>query len=318
VTARTRRGFLGGAAAAALGAPALTGSEAQAAAGLVPAKRRTVRRGRAIAVAPRSGTIVVAHAARRTIGVRSHGKTRQVDVGGEPLEVAISPDGRLAAVTTAFWDEPGLALVHLAGRPQVVRVEVGDAPCGVAFTRDGARVLVSGGDEAGEVFSVDVRRRRVVARHGLPGCPRSIAVTGADRAWVALNSRARLALVDAKTARTLRTVRVPALPDRLAVSADGKRALVSHGGRDATRVTDVDLAKGRLRRHRAGRLPSGVGWSGERMVVALGGAGKIVVISRGGRVARHAVGGAPRGLAVVRRTAWTVDALSGKVGRVRL
>ena len=118
MSSTTRRGLLGGALAAAA-APVVAAraprharpgscrrsSASCAGAGRLRSPRRpAAHRGRARAAAARSR-------------YRRGGKRRIVDVGGHPVEVAISPGGRLAAVTTGFWDEPGLALVDLHGKP---------------------------------------------------------------------------------------------------------------------------------------------------------------------------------------------------------
>ena len=318
--APTRRGLIGGAIATAA-APALAHAGlATAASESIAAKQKIVRRGRAIAVAPRSGRLVVAHEDRRTIAILAHGRKRLVDVGGQPLEIATSPDGRTAAITTASWDEPGLAIVDLREAKLVKRIDVGDAPFGVAFTAGGKRLIVSGGEQDGKVFVVDAGRLKVVARGGLGDCPRTVAaVPGSDRAWIALNGPDRVVLVNSRTGRAGRSLKTPPLPDRVAISPDGNRLLVSHGGIDSERVSEIEVASGKLKRHRAGRLPSAVGWAaGGRRVVALGGGGQVVAISPNGRRARHEVGGAPRGLAIDGNRAWTVDALSGKIARVRL
>jgi hypothetical protein len=82
-------------------------------------------------------------------------------------------------------------------------------------------------------------------------------------------------------------------------------------------VSEIDIASGRVKRHRAGRHPSAVAWTATgRRVAVLGGAGEVVVL--GGRPKRHRVGGAPRGLAVSGRRAWTVDSLTGAVRTVRV
>lgn len=310
--APTRRAFLGGAAAAAMPALAKAGAPRV----LVPARARTSYRARAIAASPRGQALVIAHSGRRTVAVRLRGRTRLIDVGGQPVEVAVSPDGRLAAVTTASWDEPGLVVFSLRER-SLQRIAVGAAPYGVAFTADGKRIVVSGGEDAGEVHVVDVERLRVVARRDLGICPRAVAGT-ADGAWIALNGERRAVFVDGSSGRVRRRVVVPAQPDRVAVSLGGERLLVAHGGSEAERVSEIRLAGHVLHRHRVGRLPSGVGWTAnERMVIALGGSGEIVMISPRG-MRRRMVGGAPRGLAIAGRRAFTVDALTGEPAGVRL
>lgn len=321
----TRRSLLGGAAAG-LALPALTRATAIAEAADLPAsaphaKRTIVRRGRAIAVSRRGDRLVVAHDQRRTIGIVTRGaRGRIVDVGGQPLDIAIAPSGRLAAVTTAAWDEPGLALVDLR-TGSVRRLSVGPAPCRTAFTPDGRLLLVSGGEQEGTVHVVDVHRRAVLAVTQVGLAPRSI-VTGTragDRAWVALNGEARVVGIDPRSGRVRRTLHVPGQPDRLALAPDGRRLLVTHGGRRADGVSELHTGTGVLVRRAAGPLPSGVGWTRDgRRLVALGGGAGVVLLRPGRTPRRLPVSGAPRGLAIAGNRAWTVDGLTGDIDLVRL
>ena len=315
----TRRGFLAGA----LATGALPAGVAHAAGHTevrpLQARRETVRRGRAIAVDPRGRRLVVAHDQRRTISISAPGEAggRLVDVGGQPLAVALAPGGRLAAVTTAFWDQPGLALVDLDAGAVLSRVDVGPAPYDVAFAAGGERLVVSGGEQEGTVHVLDAGGR-VLVQAPVGTLPRGVAAApGGDAVWIALAGLDRVLLVDLRRGRVRRELSTPPLPERMAVSRRG-RLLVSHSGLDASRVTEIDPRSRRVRRRDAGRLPTAVAWTrrGER-IVALGGTGEIVAFGRG-EPTRHRVGGAPRGLAVAGRRAWTVDALTGAVSEVQL
>lgn len=311
MTATTRRGLLAGAAAGVT----LPGVVATAAADSTAPHRATqaaVLRGRAIAVSRDGRRAVVAHERRRTIGVHTRGRVRVVDVGGQPLEVAVSPNGRLAAVTTAHWDEPGLALVALRTGTVIKRVAVGPAPSGVAFTRDGRRLIVTGGEQEGTATVLDAHTLKTLAHASVGTVPRGIAVLPGDGgAWIALNGSDHVSRIDLRTGRVRRTLHVPWLPDRVALSPSGRRLLVTH----ADQVSELDLHRGQLKRHEPGRLPSGVAWTPRgRRLVALGGAGAIVVLGH----RRHKVGAAPRGLVVAGGRAWTVDALTGAIATVRV
>lgn len=304
----TRRGFLA-AGAATVAAPALARGATTAAP--MPPARPVVRRGRAIAVSGDGRRLVVAHDERRTIAIVTRGRTRIVDVGGQPLAVAVSPDGSRAAVTTAFWDTPRLSVLDLRSATVVARRTLGPAPGDVAFTPDGRLLLVAGGEQEGTLHMLETARYEVVARARPGRVPRAIAPSHDSRhAWVSLNADDHVVLVDLATGRIRRDLPTPALPDRLALAPDATRLLISHGGRHATRVTELGLAHGHARRHEAGRLPSAVAWtrSGRRLV-ALG--GDSAVLALGGH--RHAVGVAPRGLAVAGRRFWTVSAVTGAI-----
>lgn len=313
----TRRGFLAGAASTAL-VPSL--ANAQTAAPTAPGRTKGKVRyhGRAIAASPRGQKLVVAHERRRTVQIISRGRRRLVDVGGQPLEVAISPDGRLAAVTTASWDEPGLAIVDLRSGKRRRRVDAGPAPFALAFSPDGTHLIVAGGEQEGEVRVLGAKSLEPVAQAALGIVPRGIAAR-AGEAWIALNGLDEVVRVNLADAAITRTISTPPLPDRIAVSRDGRRLLVSHGGRDPGEVSEIDVSSGRVKRLRAGRQPSAVAWGprGSRLV-ALGGSGEILSISASGARRRRAVGGAPRGLAVAGRRAWTVDHLTGRVSAITL
>jgi DNA-binding beta-propeller fold protein YncE len=322
MTTATRRTFVAGALASAA-APAVARAQGTThASPMQPqAKRATVRRGRAIAVSPKGDRVVVAHAQRRTIAVYGPGRTpaRLVDVGGQPLEVAVSPNGRLAAVTTASWDEPGLALVNLRGGTLLARVPVGPAPFDVAFSTDARRLIVSGGEQEGTVHVLDTHSLKVVTKAAIGTVPRGMApVPGGQAVWIALNGDESVVRMDLRTGRVRRTIRTPRLPDRVAISPDGRHLLVSHGGRDAEYVSQIDVKSGRLTRRRVGRLPSAVAWTrAGRRVVALGGTGELLVFGGKRRTRRIRVGGSPRGLAVAGNGVWTADALTEAVRRVR-
>jgi DNA-binding beta-propeller fold protein YncE len=285
------------------------------------AKRQIVRRGRAIAVTPRGDRVVVAHDQRRTITIigPGRGRSRLVDVGGQPLAVAVSPNARFAAVTTAFWDEPGLAIVDLRSGAVRRHTKLGPAPTDLAFTPDGRRLIVTGGEEDGTVHVLDTHGFGVLALAAVGLVPRGIAAhPGNRRAWIALNGLDRVVGIDLATGRIRRTISTGRAPDRVAVSPDGRRLLVSHGGRQADQVTEVALATGRHSRRRVGRLPNAVAYSRMGLgLVTLSGDGQVVVLGRRGAQRHIPVGGAPRGLAVARGYAWTVDALTGTVDRVR-
>lgn len=291
----TRRGLVGGALAA---APLLRAAAAKAEASkIVPVKQRIVRRGRAVAVSADGRRIVVAHDQRPTIAIGR----KVVDVGGQPVAVAVSADDARVAVATASWEKQPEVL--LVGGP---RRKLGPAPRDLVFAGD--RLVVIGGEQEGTLHVLDAASLRTVHRVAVGRVPRGLAVHG-DRAFVSLEADDRVAVVDLGRGRVVRTLKVPALPNLLAASPDGRRLLLTHGGRD-TRVTEVDLKTGRRRRLATGRAPSAVAFtaSGKRLV-ALGGEDAVLVLGR--KAVRRAVAPAPRALAVAGRRFWTVSAVYG-------
>ena len=222
-------------------------------------------------------------------------------------------------MTTAFWEHPGVELVRIRGATHRARLNAGGAPFAPAFTHDRRHLLITGGEQDGTLQILDApdfARARVVA---LGRVPRGIALTRDDRAaWVALHAENAVVRVALASGRVTRRVETAPFPDRLALSPDGRRLLVSHGGRTASTLSEIDTHTGHVRALAAGDHVSAVAWGphGQRLA-ALGKANAILAIDRRGRRRMLATVTAPRGLAVAGRHAFTVSAITGRVGMVR-
>lgn len=317
----TRRGFVAGAAGAA-GALALPRRTATArAAGLsLDARPDVVHRGRAIAVTANGRLLVIAQAQRRALTVidrHAHTK-RSVDLPGHPLELAVAGNS-LVAVTTAPWDKPGVTLIRLSGSAKPTTIEAGASPFAPAFTHDRRHLLIAGGEQSGALrihSGPGYGQSRTVA---LGRVPRGLVITPDDRgAWVALQGEDAVVRVDLRSGKVTRRVATAGLPDRLALSADGRHLLVSHGGHGEHRLTEIETRTGRAHRLGAGGRVAAVayGRSGRRLAV-LRDENAIVAIAAGGKRRRTATVTSPRGLAVAGSHAFTVSAITGDAGRVR-
>lgn len=320
--AATRRAFLTGAAGAA-GAALLPAAPPVAAAGppTAPdrATRRVVRRGRALATDPRGRRVLIAHDRRRSVAIAAgaRGARRLVALPGMPADVAVAPDGRLGAVVTAGWDHLALTLLDLAAGGVVRRIEVGPAPARVAFSPDGRRIVVAGGEQEGELAIVRVADGAVLHRTAVGLVPRGLAVTPDGRhAWVAVQGDDRLVRVALGSGRVTTEHGTAPRPDRIALSPDGSRLLVTHADPRTTHVTELRVADGRARTHAAGALPSAVAWTRDgRRIVALGGQSALVVLGR--RPRRLPLPAPARDLAVAGRRVLAVGDLDDTVTAVR-
>lgn len=279
----------------------------------------------AVAITPDRRALWTADAAERTITRhrRDLARGRSIDVGGAPLTLAISPDGRRALVPTAFYDQPALAIVDLRGG-NVRRSDVGPEPVDAAFAPDGHVAYVVGGGTEGKITRVDPVSGEVGRTVAVGSHPRSLALTpDGEHALVALNGDVALTVVALDRLRVVDRIKTPAFPREVAISPDGERALVTHNGFQSRQVTLVDLTTRRAtQRIESAADPAGVGFtrSGARALVAATGAGSVVVLDgRSGRRLRTvALGGAPHGVAVAGTTAFVADALTGKLHKVRM
>jgi DNA-binding beta-propeller fold protein YncE len=309
----TRRGLLASAGAAAV----TLGLEgrlpvARATTAAPSARPDVVYRGRSIAASPDGRRLLALYEGRREallVDRRANSK-RKLTLGGHPLEAAFASNGRYVALTTAFWDQPGLELIDAATGNRRARVKAGGAPFAVAFTADGRHLLVTGGEQDGTLRIYDAPHLHGVREVKLGRVPRAIAVADRKTAWVALNGEDAVVRVDIAKGRV--TKRLPTLPhpDRLALSPDGNTLLITHPGRS---VTELDTRRGTAKSHGAGAHPSAVAWTPKgRLVVR-----DSDVLALDPRRRRIATVAAPRGLAVAGRDAFVVSALTGEIGKVR-
>ncbi len=94
---------------------------------------------------------------------------RRVKIGGNPYNLAFTPDGRYLLVLDWASDTSNDEVIFYDLKEQKIdgRVEVSTWPAHAIFSRDGKLVYVSG-ETAGDVTVIDVAQRKVVGRviHG--------------------------------------------------------------------------------------------------------------------------------------------------------
>ena len=242
---------------------------------------------------------------------------RSIDVGGAPVDIAIAPGGRRALVSTGFYDRPGLALVDLRSGG-LRRVAAGDAPGAVAFAPAGDLAYVVGGGPEGTLSVVRPRSGKVERTISVGSHPRGLAISAdGDRALIALNGGAALAVVDLRRMR-VHLIETPAYPGGVAATGAG-RALVTHDGLGARSVSAVDLSKRAVvRTTKVGDDPAAIAAAGSKAVVVTRSGRAVVLDGRGKRRRSVNLGGRPEAVAVWRGLAWVADGRTGRLRRVRV
>jgi DNA-binding beta-propeller fold protein YncE len=280
----------------------------------------------ALAIDPDTGLLWTGDAAATTITshrLRGLARERSLEIGGAPRAIALSPGGRHALVTTAFYDRPGVSIVDLASG-QLDHLDVGPDPGAVAFTATGRSAYVVGGGRRGTLTRIDPASGRVHDPIELGAHPRGLALYADDEhALVALNGEACVAVVSLARRRVTHRIATRAYPLGVAVSPDGSRGFVTHAGFREERVTPLDLVRRRARPAVVSGLdPAGVAFdaSGTLAVVANAGAGTVSLFdARSGRRRRRVrTGGEPRFVACAGRRAVIADGRTGQLRAVRL
>jgi YVTN family beta-propeller protein len=185
------------------------------------------------------------------------GRVSHVDLGEKPHEVAVSPDGRVAALTIpsgGFGAGRKVIIFDLATAKIARTVDIGTykEPHGVAFISDSVALVGTLGGTS--TLYVDVRNGRVLrAVERLPENPYIVKLTTTGRAYVSSPHSSKVSEIDVATARVTRTIDIPEDPAGIAVSADGKELFAAVWRENAGGgIAIYDLEKGVV----AAKLPA--------------------------------------------------------------
>lgn len=172
---------------------------------------------------------------------------RRVRIGGNPYNLAFSPDGRVLCVldwaSEASTDE---VIVHnLATGRVAARVAVSTWPAHALFSRDGLRLYVSG-ETAGDVTVLDAATWTVLTRivHG-GGDAMGLALSPDGRTlYAAAGENRSILVVDTTTHRITGEISLPGVPHESVLTLDGRFLYVTL--RKLNRVVVVSTADRRV------------------------------------------------------------------------
>jgi YVTN family beta-propeller protein len=153
-----------------------------------------------------------------------------LEVNDRPLGITLSPDGkRMAVVTGSNFAPRALHLLDVGARKVEQTIPLGDSFVGVAFSGDGERLFVGGGqDQELKLFRRTAAGFAADGAIKMDGAPSGLAVMG-ETVLVALNQKHALAIVDIGK-KSVETVPVGSYPYTVAVSG-GKAYISNWGGR---------------------------------------------------------------------------------------
>lgn len=225
-------------------------------------------------------------------GVRLDPVGDAIHVGSMPIGMAVSPGGQQVALVLSGWREQGLQIVDLKSRRVTQTLPQDAAFLGIAFSRDGKELYVSGGNEdtifcySWQEGTAKFERKIALAEKTKrkPGTryPAGLAVSRTGNyLYVAENVGGSLAVVDLATSKVAQRFPTGHYPYTVEVAANG-RVYVS--GWAADTIDEFNLAKdGQLTpagKLKVGPRPSAMvsNRSGSRLYVALAGMDQIAVV----------------------------------------
>ncbi|MBI4245732.1 MAG: beta-propeller fold lactonase family protein [Candidatus Rokubacteria bacterium] len=150
---------------------------------------------------------------------------RRVKIGGNPYNLAFSPDGRFLYVLDWSSDTSNdeVIVYDLKAERVEARIEVSTWPAHGIFSRD-ARLLYVSGETAGDVTVIDTTARAVVGRlvHG-GGDAMGLALTADGKLlYAAAGENKTIVKIDTATNRQIGEIRVPGIVHEATLTLDGK------------------------------------------------------------------------------------------------
>jgi YVTN family beta-propeller protein len=102
------------------------------------------------------------------IDLATHAVTGELEVGGEPIDVRVSPDGAVMYVANHVKDGGGVSVIDPATMTEVAFIPTGAGAHGLYPSRDGTQLYVTN-RAAGSVSVIDFATRAIVATWTIPG-----------------------------------------------------------------------------------------------------------------------------------------------------
>jgi YVTN family beta-propeller protein len=162
------------------------------------------------------------------INLRKKRVTGAARVGGLPVDVKLSPDGRIFYVANQGRD--GVSIVDARRLREVGFLHTGRGAHGLCVSRNARRLYVSN-RLGGSISVVDLRRRRVVRTWRTGGSPDMLQVSpNGRRLWTSDRYDGTVTVVDTRSGRVVKRIRVGAGPHGLAYFPQPGRYSVGHNG----------------------------------------------------------------------------------------
>jgi len=172
---------------------------------------------------------------------------RRVKIGGNPYNLAFTPDGRYLYVLDWSSDTSNDEVIVYDLRAEKIegRVEVSTWPAHGVFSRDGRLFYVSG-ESAGDVTVIDTARREIVGRvvHG-GGDAMGLALTADGKTLYAGAGENKAVLkIDTATNKQVASIAVPGVVHETTLTLDGKHLYVTL--RKANKIVIVSTADDKI------------------------------------------------------------------------
>jgi len=240
-------------------------------------------------------------------GVRLDPAGEAVDLGSLPVNLVLTPEKDKAVVVLSGWREQGIQVVDLKTQKVTQTLLQDGAFYGAAFSPDGHRLCVSGGNtdmlfvyawkDGAATLENKFELAKTKTEDGTgTSYPAGVAFSPNGKfIYVAEDVGDRLAVVNATTGEITQRFSTDRYPYGVALTADGQVFVSAWGGSTVSQfrvLMDGTLAY--LGRIEVGRHPSALAVKGESLYVTLAGSDQVAVVdTKRRKVARYLHDAAP-------------------------
>jgi DNA-binding beta-propeller fold protein YncE len=224
-------------------------------------------------------------------GVRLDPVGEVIDLGSLPINLVLAPDTDEAVIVLSGWREQGVQVVDLKTRKVTQTLLQDGAFYGAAFSPDGHRLCISGGNTdmlfiyawkdgvATLEKKFEMAKAKTADGTGT-SYPAGMAFASNGKfVYVAENVGNRLAVVNAVTGEIAQRFSTDHYPYGVALTPDGQVFVSAWGGSTVSQfrvLTDGTLAY--LGRIEVGQHPSALAASGTRLYVTLAGSDRVAIV----------------------------------------
>jgi YVTN family beta-propeller protein len=245
-----------------------------------------------------AGTLLIGNKGENTMSFVSLADGRELGrsaTGEWPHEIAISPDGRIAAVVA--YRGRTIDLFDIASRTKLRTIDLApnEGPHGLVWLPDGRLVVTT--ERSRSVAVVDTSRGDAVSSIATGEQGTHMVAVSADgrRAYTANMQSASVSVIDLESRRAVATIRLGGTPEGIALEPDGRTLWISDNDGARAYAFDAEMLEREATLHApvvdisytvsdaaAGEIETSVSVPLERALRALPGAGEVASRIDGG------------------------------------
>lgn len=208
-----------------------------------------------------TGTLLVGNKGEDTLSFINLASGKEIarrDTGKNPHEVAISPDGKLAAVVSYGAEHIDVFEVAAQTKIETIALTPGKSPHGIVWLDDGRIIASTEGSDSITIVSPpsgeeQIREVRQIST-GQKGSHMVVVTPDKNRAFVSNMQSGTVSVVDLEKENKIKDLPAGTEPEGLAITPDGKTVWVADRRSDLLRVFDVTSLE-ELTTIKTGRFP---------------------------------------------------------------